>query len=118
MEDHGTVFETRVKLMRERIEAMKEIWTKSKAECHGDVVDFPEMMTWPKPVQKPYPPILVGGGFPQARTPRHPVWRRLVPGRPHWLEPARRGGQTPTEGARCRARSGNPAGDPVQSGRG
>jgi probable F420-dependent oxidoreductase len=66
MEDHGTVFETRFKLMRERIEAMQEIWTKSKAEYHGDMVDFPEMMTWPKPVQKPYPPILVGGGFPQA----------------------------------------------------
>src|SRR6266704_4647217 len=48
MEDHGTVFETRFKLMRERIEAMKEIWTKSKAEYHGDMVDFPEMMTWPK----------------------------------------------------------------------
>src|SRR6516225_9648609 len=66
MEDHGTVFETRFKLMRERLEAMKEIWTKSKAKYHGDMVDFPEMMTWPKPVQKPYPPILVGGGFPQA----------------------------------------------------
>ncbi|MBV8091396.1 MAG: LLM class F420-dependent oxidoreductase [Alphaproteobacteria bacterium] len=66
MEDHGTVFATRFKLMRERIEAMKEIWTKSKAQYHGDMVDFPEMMTWPKPVQKPYPPILVGGGYPQA----------------------------------------------------
>jgi alkanesulfonate monooxygenase SsuD/methylene tetrahydromethanopterin reductase-like flavin-dependent oxidoreductase (luciferase family) len=57
---------TRFKLMRERIEAMKEIWTKSKACYHGDMVDFPEMIAWPKPVQKPYPPILVGGGFPQA----------------------------------------------------
>ena len=66
MENHGTVFATRFKLMRERIEAMKEIWTKSKAEYHGDMVDFPEMMTWPNPVQKPHPPILVGGGFPQA----------------------------------------------------
>jgi alkanesulfonate monooxygenase SsuD/methylene tetrahydromethanopterin reductase-like flavin-dependent oxidoreductase (luciferase family) len=52
-EDHGMVFESRFKLMRERIEAMKEIWTKSKAEYHGDMVDFSEMMTWPKPVQKP-----------------------------------------------------------------
>ncbi|MBV8407677.1 MAG: LLM class F420-dependent oxidoreductase [Alphaproteobacteria bacterium] len=66
MENHGTDFTTRHKLVRERIEAMKEIWTKSKAEYHGDMVDFPEMMTWPKPVQKPHPPILVGGGFPQA----------------------------------------------------
>src|SRR6267154_1324261 len=62
MADHGTEFRTRFKLMRERIEAMKEIWTKTKAEYHGDMVDFPEMVAWPKPVQKPHPPILVGGG--------------------------------------------------------
>jgi alkanesulfonate monooxygenase SsuD/methylene tetrahydromethanopterin reductase-like flavin-dependent oxidoreductase (luciferase family) len=66
MEDHGTVFATRAKLVRERIEAMKAIWTKSKAEYHGELVDFPEMMAWPKPVQKPYPPIIVGGAYPQA----------------------------------------------------
>jgi alkanesulfonate monooxygenase SsuD/methylene tetrahydromethanopterin reductase-like flavin-dependent oxidoreductase (luciferase family) len=45
---------------------MKEIWTKTKAEYHGDMIDIPEMMTWPKPVQKPHPPILVGGAFPHA----------------------------------------------------
>ena len=66
MADHGTEFRTRFKLVRERIEAMKRIWTKDKAEYHGDMVDFPEMMTWPKPVQKPHPPILVGGAFPHA----------------------------------------------------
>ena len=66
MEDHGTVFTTRAKLVRERIEAMKAIWTKSKAEYHGELVNFPEMMAWPKPVQKPYPPIIVGGAYPQA----------------------------------------------------
>src|SRR5216683_3185125 len=66
IEDHGTVFKTRFKKMREQIEAMKEIWTKSKAEYHGDIVDFSTMMTWPKPVQKPYPPIIVGGAFPWA----------------------------------------------------
>jgi len=64
MENHGTVFETRHKLARERIEAMKEIWTKSKAEYHGEFVNFDPMMAWPKPVQKPHPPILVGGAFP------------------------------------------------------
>src|ERR1700757_2397931 len=64
MENHGTVFETRHKLARERIEAMKAIWTKSKAEYHGELVKFDPMMTWPKPVQKPHPPILVGGAFP------------------------------------------------------
>jgi len=52
--------------MREQIEAMKEIWTKSTAEYNGDIVKVPSMMTWPKPVQKPHPPILVGGAFPYA----------------------------------------------------
>ena len=66
MADHGTEFRTRFKLVRERIEAMKEVWTKTKAEYHGEMVDFPEMMASPKPVQKPNPPILVGGAFPQA----------------------------------------------------
>jgi alkanesulfonate monooxygenase SsuD/methylene tetrahydromethanopterin reductase-like flavin-dependent oxidoreductase (luciferase family) len=47
-------------------EAMTEIWTKQKAEYHGDIVDFPPMMTWPKPLQKPRPPVLVGGAFPWA----------------------------------------------------
>ncbi len=64
MENHGTVFATRHKLARERIEAMKEIWTRSKAEYHGEFVNFDPMMSWPKPVQKPYPPIIVGGAFP------------------------------------------------------
>ncbi|HEY1933143.1 MAG TPA: LLM class F420-dependent oxidoreductase [Acetobacteraceae bacterium] len=66
MEDHGTVFATRAKLVRERIEAMKAIWTRSKAEYHGEFVNFDPMMTWPKPVQKPHPPVIVGGAFPQA----------------------------------------------------
>jgi probable F420-dependent oxidoreductase len=67
IEDHGTAFKTRFKVMRERIEAMKEIWTKDKAEYHGEFVDLPTMMTWPKPAQKPYPPIIVGGAFPLQR---------------------------------------------------
>src|SRR5215475_4855006 len=66
MADHGTVFARRFKLMRERIAAMKEIWTKPEPEFHGDLVDFPPMRTWPKPVQKPHPPVIVGGAFPHA----------------------------------------------------
>jgi probable F420-dependent oxidoreductase len=66
MENHGTVFATRHKLVRERIEAMKAIWTQTKAEYHGEFVNFDPMMTWPKPVQKPHPPIIVGGAFPYA----------------------------------------------------
>jgi alkanesulfonate monooxygenase SsuD/methylene tetrahydromethanopterin reductase-like flavin-dependent oxidoreductase (luciferase family) len=45
---------------------MKAIWTQSKPEYHGEFVNFDPMMTWPKPVQKPYPPVIVGGAFPQA----------------------------------------------------
>ncbi len=66
MEDHGTVFASRFKRMRESVEAMKEIWTKSKAEYHGEFVNFDPMMAWPKPVQKPHPPIIVGGAWPHA----------------------------------------------------
>jgi len=66
LRNHGTVFETRHKLARERVEAMKVIWAKSKPEYHGELVNFDPMMTWPKPVQKPHPPILVGGAFPYA----------------------------------------------------
>jgi probable F420-dependent oxidoreductase len=63
MEDHGTIYETRTLKMREQIEAMKEIWTKDVAEYHGQIVDFPPMNSWPKPVQKPHAPIIVGGAF-------------------------------------------------------
>jgi probable F420-dependent oxidoreductase len=66
MENHGTAFATRHKLARERIEAMKAIWTQTKPEYHGEFVDFGPMMTWPKPVQKPHPPIVVGGAFPYS----------------------------------------------------
>lgn len=64
MADHGTEFKARFKVMRERIDAMRAIWTQSKAEYHGEHVDFGPMMTWPKPVQKPHPPVIVGGAFP------------------------------------------------------
>jgi probable F420-dependent oxidoreductase len=65
MEDHGTVYASRFKRMREQVEAMREIWTASKPEYHGELVDFPPMMAWPKPVQQPLP-IIVGGAFPHA----------------------------------------------------
>jgi probable F420-dependent oxidoreductase len=64
MASHGTDFKTRFSLMRERVEAMKAIWTNDVAEYHGQFVDFEPMWCWPKPVQKPYPPIILGGAFP------------------------------------------------------
>ncbi len=62
--NHGTAFASRHKLARERIEAMQAIWTQDQAEYHGEFVDFAPIMTWPKPVQRPHPPIIVGGAFP------------------------------------------------------
>ncbi len=84
MEDHGTAFPTRAKLVRERVEAMKAIWTKPKAEYHGEFVDFPEMMAWPKCVQRPHVPVIVGGAFPQAA-------RRAVRYGDGWIPLAGRG---------------------------
>jgi len=66
IESHGTVFTTRFKKMREQVEAMKEVWTKSEPEYHGEIVQVPKMRTWPKPVQKPNPPVIVGGAFPHS----------------------------------------------------
>jgi probable F420-dependent oxidoreductase len=66
MANHGTAFATRHKLTRERIEAMRTIWTQPKPEYHGEFVDFAPMVSWPKPVQKPHPPVIVGGVFPYA----------------------------------------------------
>ena len=85
MAHHGTAFETRFKLMRERIEAMKEIWARSKPKYSGELVKFDEMMQWPKPVQKPHPPIIVGGGFPQGA-------RRAVAYANGWMPIGGRGG--------------------------
>jgi probable F420-dependent oxidoreductase len=61
MEDHGTDFTTRWKLLRERIEAMKAIWREDEPEYHGDLVRFEKLWSWPKPMQRPHPPILLGG---------------------------------------------------------
>lgn len=64
MRNHGTDPRTRMRLLTERVQAMIEIWTKDEAEYHGHFVDFDPLMAWPKPVQKPYPPIIVGGTGP------------------------------------------------------
>lgn len=53
-------------VMRERIAAIKLICSKSKPEYHGKHVNFEPFMTWPKTVQKPHPPVLVGGGYPHG----------------------------------------------------
>ncbi len=59
--DHGVARHYRWDVLRERVLAMKEIWTKDEAAFDGTHVRFPPMWSWPKPVQRPHPPILVGG---------------------------------------------------------
>ncbi|MCZ6647511.1 MAG: LLM class F420-dependent oxidoreductase [SAR324 cluster bacterium] len=61
MENHGTDYTRRWKLLRERIEAMKTIWKDEEATYHGEFVNFDAIWSWPKPAQRPHPPILVGG---------------------------------------------------------
>jgi probable F420-dependent oxidoreductase len=61
MENHATDPRRRFGVMRERIDAMKAIWTQDEAEYHGKYVDFDPIWSWPKPLQQPHPPILVGG---------------------------------------------------------
>ncbi|WP_417518302.1 LLM class F420-dependent oxidoreductase [Minwuia sp.] len=64
MENHGTDFDRRFKIMREKVQAMQAIWTQNEAEYHGEFVNFDPVMAWPKPKQRGGPPIIVGGGFP------------------------------------------------------
>ncbi len=66
MENHGTNYARRWKLMRERVEAMKSIWTQEKATYHGEFVNFDAIWSWPKPVQRPHPPVLVGSDGPRG----------------------------------------------------
>jgi probable F420-dependent oxidoreductase len=61
MENHGTQHKTRFKKLREQVLAMKEIWTKEEAQYHGEFVNFDPIWSWPKPAQKPNPPVLLGG---------------------------------------------------------
>ncbi|MFD3440195.1 LLM class F420-dependent oxidoreductase [Streptomyces sp. NPDC058685] len=62
MRNHGTDPATRGRLTDERLRAMRALWTEDTAEFHGEFVDFDPVFAWPKPVQRPHPPIYVGGG--------------------------------------------------------
>lgn len=61
MSNHGTDPRKRFALMEERVEAMRAIWTSEEASYNGRYVNFERIWSWPKPVQKPHPPILLGG---------------------------------------------------------
>ena len=64
MENHGMPWKRRWKVLRERVEAMQAIWTQDEASYDGEFVKFDRIFSWPKPVQKPHPPIYVGGDAP------------------------------------------------------
>lgn len=66
MRNHGTDPSRRFRLLRERVEAMKEIWVQDVASYEGTFVRFEDILSWPKPVQKPHPPVLIAGNGPRA----------------------------------------------------
>jgi probable F420-dependent oxidoreductase len=80
MRNHGTDPRTRVALQRERILAMKAIWTWEQAEFHGRFVDFDPLYSWPKPVQRPHPPLWLGGWGPTTHE-------RILDHADGWLAP-------------------------------
>jgi probable F420-dependent oxidoreductase len=61
MENHGAKYQTRFKQMREHVLAMKELWTKEEASFDGEFVKFDRVWSWPKPAQRPHPPVILGG---------------------------------------------------------
>ncbi len=83
MENHGTAPARRWGLLRERVEAMQAIWTQDEASYAGDQVQFDAIWSWPKPVQRPYPPVLVGGDG-AGTLPRvvayGDAWMPIIPG--------------------------------------
>ena len=66
MRNHGTDASRRFGVMRERIEAMKAIWAEDEASYSGRYVSFDRIWCWPKPAQKPHPPVMVGGSGPRV----------------------------------------------------
>ncbi len=89
MENHGTSFKTRWPLLRERVLAMKAIWTQREPEFHGRFVRFDKIWADPKPLQKPHPPVIIGGDGPRT-------FDRVVEFGDGWM-PIMRGGQNPVE---------------------
>jgi len=67
MEQHGTPFNRRWKVLREKIEAMQALWTEEVASYEGEFVKIAPTYSYPKPVQKPYPPIILGSATGQGR---------------------------------------------------
>ena len=82
MENHGTDPKRRWRLLRERVLAMREIWTKEEAEFHGELVDFDPVWSWPKPAQDPLP-VYIGGNGSRWRT---RCWTSATSWFPNWTD--------------------------------
>ena len=96
MENHGTEFAKRFRVMSERAKAMKTLWSTEEPEFHGEFVDFDPVWSFPKPVQQPNPPILIGGES------IHTL-RRVVEYGDGWFPRARGGFDAAANVARLRA---------------
>ena len=90
MEDHGTVFRTRWKLLKERFQALKAIWTEDEASFDGEFVRFEPIWSWPKPAQRPHPPIILGAHGAKALA-------RVVDYCEGWIPIGVRAGDLPAE---------------------
>jgi probable F420-dependent oxidoreductase len=107
MENHGTDPTRRFAVLRERVLAMKEIWTHDEAEFHGQYVDFDPLWQWPKPVRQPHPPVLVAGNGPRT-------FERVVEYGDGWIPIPGRGALPLGEGtARLREMAAERGRDPV-----
>jgi alkanesulfonate monooxygenase SsuD/methylene tetrahydromethanopterin reductase-like flavin-dependent oxidoreductase (luciferase family) len=95
MENHGARYETRFKLLRERVLAMKALRTKEQGEFHGEFVNFDPVWLYPKPKQKPHPPLFLGGES------DHTI-RRVVEFCDGWFPRTRRGFEPKAAVARLR----------------
>jgi probable F420-dependent oxidoreductase len=90
MENHGARYETRFKMMREYVLAMKALWTQEEASFKGEFVNFEPVWSWPKPAQRPHPPIILGGETDHTL-------RRVIEYCDGWF-PRPRGGFDPVQG--------------------
>jgi len=96
MENHGTAYATRYRVMVERAKAMQAIWTQDEASFEGEFVRFERIWSWPKPVQKPHPPILLGGAT------KHSM-RRIMDFCDGWIPLSRAFGDPEKEMSRLRS---------------
>jgi alkanesulfonate monooxygenase SsuD/methylene tetrahydromethanopterin reductase-like flavin-dependent oxidoreductase (luciferase family) len=102
MRNHGTDPRTRMRLMAERVDAMKAIWTQDEATYQGEFVAFERIWSWPKPAQRPHPPVLVGGNGPTVLD------RVLAFGDAWFPNYARGGGEIVQRAQELRARADRP----------